>query len=53
VPLPIEDNISTLTDTTQHTARFDYLYSLTTMLLLLNLGGGLSLIYWEARARIA
>ena len=53
VQLAIEDNISTLTDTTQYAARFDYLYSLTTMLLLLNLGGGLSLIYWEARARIA
>jgi len=26
---------------------------LTTSLLLLNLGGGLSLIYWEARERIA
>ena len=26
---------------------------LTTSLLLLNLGGGLSLIYWQARERIA
>ncbi len=53
VQLEIENNISTLTDTNQYAAQFDYLYSLTTMLLLLNLGGGLSLIYWEARARIA
>jgi hypothetical protein len=51
--LAIENNISTLTDLTQYAARFDYLNSLTTMSLLLNLGGGLSLIYWEARARIA
>jgi len=53
VQLTIENNIATLTDTTQYAARFDYPYSLTTMLLVLNLGGGLSLIYWEARARIA
>ena len=53
VQLTIENNIATLTDTTQYAARFDYLYSLTTMLLVLNLGGGLSLIYWEARARLA
>ena len=53
VQLEIESNIGILTDGSQQTARFDYLYTLTTSLLLLNLGGGLSLIYWEARARIA
>ena len=53
VQLEIEGNIANLADNTQYATQFDYLYSLTTSLLLLNLAGGLSLIYWEARARIA
>ena len=53
VQLEVESNIGSLTDGSQYAARFDSLYTLTTSLLLLNLGGGLSLIYWEARARIA
>ena len=53
VQLDIESNIATLTDGSEYAARFDYLYTLTTSLLLLNLAGGLSLVYWEARARIA
>ena len=52
VQLEIESNIA-LTNLDQFADRFDYLYTLTTSLLLLNLGGGLSLIYWEARERIA
>ena len=52
VQLEIESNIATLTESTGYTAQLQYLYSLTTSLLLLNLAGGLSLIYWEARARI-
>ncbi len=53
VQIDIDSNIATLTDGSEYAARFDYLYTLTTSLLLLNLAGGLSLIYWEARARIA
>ena len=53
VQLEIGTNIANATDSTQYAAQFDYLYSLTTALLLLNLAGGLSLIFWEARARIA
>jgi len=51
--LEIERDVTTLANGIQFAARFDHLYTLTTSLLLLNLGGGLSLIYWEARARIA
>ena len=51
--LEIGRNVATLGNGTQFVAQFDHLYTLTTSLLLLNLGGGLSLIYWEARARIA
>ena len=51
--LEIQRNIASLTDTSPFAARFDHLYTLTTSLLLVNLGGGLSLIYWEARAQIA
>ncbi|MCH7747747.1 MAG: DUF4149 domain-containing protein [Acidobacteria bacterium] len=53
VHLEIASNIATSIDTSQYAARLDFLYRLTTSLLLLNLGGGLSLVYWEARARIA
>ena len=53
VQLEIGTNLASQTDSAQYAARFDHLYSLTTSLLLLNLAGGLSLIYWEARARIA
>ena len=53
VQLEIEANLATMTDPTQYAAQFDHLYSQTTALQLLNLAGGLSLIYWEARARIA
>ena len=53
VHLEMASNAATSIDTGQHAARLDFLYRLTTSLLLLNLGGGLSLVYWEARARIA
>jgi hypothetical protein len=53
VQVEIQNNVATLVDTSQFAARFDSLYALTTSLLVLNLGGGLSLIYWEARARIS
>ena len=52
VQLKTGSTIASLTDSTQYAARFDYLYSRTSSLLLLNLAGGLSLIYWDARARI-
>ena len=51
--LEIQQNIASLADLTPFAARFDHLYMLTTSLLVLNLAGGLSLIYWEARSRIA
>ncbi|MEE2637086.1 MAG: DUF4149 domain-containing protein [Acidobacteriota bacterium] len=46
-------NVALITDMSQFDARFDHLYTMSTLMLLLNLGLGLSLIYWEARARIA
>ena len=49
----IQGTVGSLTDGSQFAAQLDYLYTLATSLLLLNLGGGLSLIYWEARAKIA
>ncbi len=49
----IQGNMSAWTDSSIYAARFDSLYVQTTILLLLNLGLGLSLIYWEARARIS
>ncbi len=49
----IDGNLAAWTDSSLYAARFDRLYAQTTMLLLLNLGLGLSLIYWEARARIS
>ena len=49
VQLELDSAIVDPTDTNQFTDR----YTLTTSLLLLNLGAGLSLIYWEARERIA
>ena len=51
VQLDMERAVATLTDSGQFADRFDRLYTLTTLLLVLNLGGGLSLIYWEAQAR--
>ncbi len=51
--LEMEANISTLGSPNDYAARYDSLYAQTTILLLLNLGFGLSLIYWEAKARIA
>jgi hypothetical protein len=53
VQVDIQNTVASLGDNSQFAARFDSLHALTTSLLLLNLGGGLSLIYWEARARIA
>jgi uncharacterized membrane protein len=52
VQVEIQNSIATLGNGGQFAARFDYLYMLTTVLLLVNLTGGLSLIYWEARERI-
>ena len=49
----IQSTVGSLADGSQFAARLDYLYTLATSLLLLNLGGGLSLIYREARAKIA
>ena len=49
----IGNDLASLAESSQYAARFDSLYSLTTSLLLVNLAGGLSLIYWEARARLA
>ncbi len=46
-------NIASLAAENDYAARYDNLYTQTTVLLLLNLGFGLSLIYWEAKARIA
>ena len=53
VQLEIASNIGALSDATQYAARFDSLNVLTTSLLLVNLVGGLLLVYWEARARVA
>ena len=49
----IDVNVAAWTDSSQYAARFDTLYAQTTMLLLVNLGFGLSLIYWEARSRLS
>ena len=49
----IEANIASLGAPNDYAARYDGLYAQTTMLLLVNLGLGLSLVYWEARASIA
>ena len=51
--LEMEANISTLGSPNDYAARYDNLYAQTTILLLVNLGFGLSLIYWEAKTRIA
>lgn len=48
----INGNVAAWSDSSQFAARFDALYAQTTTLLLLNLGFGLSLIYWEARSKI-
>ena len=53
VQAAIQTNVASLSDTSQFSDRFDTLYTQTTSLLLLNLAGGLSLIYWESRARIS
>ena len=49
----IASNLALVSDTSTLDARFNHLHTMTTLLLLVNLGFGLSLIYWEARARIA
>ncbi len=46
-------NIASLAAANDYAARYDNLYTQTTVLLLLNLGFGLSLIYWEAKSRLA
>jgi uncharacterized membrane protein len=46
-------NIASLATENDYAARYDNLYTQTTVLLLLNLGFGLSLIYWEAKSRLA
>ncbi|MDG2041163.1 MAG: DUF4149 domain-containing protein [Ilumatobacter sp.] len=49
----MEANIATLGGPNDYAVRYDNLYAQTTTLLLINLGFGLWLIYWEAKAHIA
>ncbi len=49
----MQRNISSLAAPNDYAVRYESLYAQTTVLLLVNLGFGLSLIYWEAKARIA